>query len=87
MDGTALARILAIVFVAIALTATAIDMTRRERPVPFRPSVPVAAGTPDTHRQALARCQEMGETAIRNADCLATWAENRRCFLGQIEGR
>jgi conjugative transfer region protein TrbK len=87
MDGKMLARLIAVIFVAFAVTATAIDMARRDEPRSSRPSVPVAIEAPDPHRQALARCQEMGEAAGADADCLAVWAENRRRFLGQGEGR
>jgi conjugative transfer region protein TrbK len=85
MDGPALARILAIIVIAIALTAAAIDMARRGRPAPPRPLAPVTIEAPDPHRAALARCQEMGEAAIRDAECLAVWAENRRRFLRPSE--
>jgi conjugative transfer region protein TrbK len=87
MDGKMLIRLLAVIFVAFAITAAAIDMARRNEPRSSRPSVPVAVDAPDPHRQALARCQELGEAAGADAGCLALWAENRRRFLGQNEGR
>lgn len=87
MDGKMLVRLLVVIFVAFAVTAAAIDMARRDEPRSSRPSVPVAVEAPDPHRQALAHCQEMGEAAGADAECLAIWAENRRRFLGQNEGR
>ena len=33
------------------------------------------------HRQALKRCQDLGEAAIHDATCLKAWAESRRRFL------
>lgn len=88
MDGKILASLLAIVLVAVAVTAAAIDMTRRETP-PSTPR-PTATGTeltPVDHlRERLVRCQEMGEAAGDDDDCLAAWAENRRRFLGQAKG-
>ncbi|WP_444541759.1 putative entry exclusion protein TrbK-alt [Allosediminivita pacifica] len=29
------------------------------------------------------RCQQLGEAASSDADCLAAWAENRDRFLGR----
>ncbi len=81
MDGKSLARIGAIVFVAVAITATAVEMSRKEetaeswattRPVP----------TPnDPLRAELFRCQALGEAGPRDPACLRAWAENRRRFL------
>jgi conjugative transfer region protein TrbK len=89
MDGKMLARLLAVVFIAIAITAAAIDIARRDEPAASRPAPSFSPETPraDPLRDALLRCQRMGEAAIRDADCLATWAESRRRFLGQPEGR
>lgn len=81
MDGKLLARLGAIVFVAVAITATAIEMTRKEEePVQaLRPS----EDTPvDPLRQAQRRCQLLGEAAARDTECLRTWAETRDRFLG-----
>jgi len=89
MDGKMLARLLAVVFVAIAMTASAIHMARNSEPTATsRPSPSISPETPriDPLRDALLRCQEMGEAAIRDANCLSIWAENRRRFLGQSEG-
>ena len=34
-------------------------------------------------RQSLRRCQQLGEAAVNDPGCLATWAENRDRFLGR----
>lgn len=81
MEGKTLARIGAAVFAGIAITAAAIEMTREEKPV-VPVTVEVSTATADPLRDALARCQFMGEAATRDPACLKIWAENRRRFLG-----
>ena len=82
MDGKMLARLGAVVFVAIALTVTAIAMARKDQP-----SAPLPASAlqppPDPLRASLRRCQQLGEAAASDADCLAAWAESRDRFLGR----
>ncbi|MBZ9794676.1 putative entry exclusion protein TrbK-alt [Mesorhizobium sp. ES1-4] len=82
MDGKTLARIGAIVFVAVAITATAIEMNRKDdRPEAFTGQIrPVA--TQDPLAAELLRCSEIGEVGPRDPSCLRAWAENRRRFLG-----
>ncbi|SFE01287.1 putative entry exclusion protein TrbK-alt [Salipiger profundus] len=82
MEGKMLARIAAIVFVAIAITATVIEMTREEAPVPAS-TAPALQPPSDPLRATLRRCQQFGEAAASDADCLAAWAENRDRFLGR----
>ena len=83
MDGKTLARIGAVVFVAIAVTATAIEMTRKDD----RQNSPVTQARAVTERDPLAaelaRCSGMGEAGARDPSCLKIWAENRRRFLGE----
>lgn len=83
MDGKTLARIGAVVFVAVAVTATAIEMTRRDD----RQNSPATQARSVTERDPLdaelARCSGMGEAGARDPSCLKIWAENRRRFLGQ----
>ena len=81
MDGKLLARLGTIVFVGVAITATAIEMTRKEEePVQaLRPSEDMPA---DPLRAAQRRCQLLGEAAVRDTECLRTWAETRDRFLG-----
>ena len=81
MEGKTLARIGAAAFAGIAVTAAAIEATREERPV-VPVTVEVSTGPVDPMTEALARCRFMGEAATRDSDCLKTWDENRRRFLG-----
>ncbi len=82
MDGKMLARLAAVVFIAIAVTATAIDMVRKEEPSASRPASALQP-PPDPLRETLRRCQRLGEAAANDADCLAAWAESRDRFLGR----
>lgn len=80
MEGKSLARVGAIVFVAFAITATVIELTRDDesaQPAPasaFAPSV-------DPLRAEQRRCQQMGEAATGDPECLRVWAETRDRFL------
>ena len=82
MDGKNLARIGAIVFVAFAITATVIEVTREDDPGPPA-SAPALAPSIDPLRAEQRRCQRMGEVAVHDAGCLAVWAETRDRFLGR----
>ncbi len=81
MDGKLLARIGAIAFVAIAITATAIELTREEQGNARPSAVPAVAAAADPHRAELIRCQRLGEAGPRDAACLRAWAESRERFL------
>ncbi|GMV61435.1 MAG: hypothetical protein AMXMBFR74_06040 [Parvibaculum sp.] len=82
MDGKMLARLGAIVFVAVAVTATAIEMTRKEE---SPASSPAALHQPDRDplREGQRRCQRLGQKAADDADCLRVWSETRDRFLGR----
>lgn len=83
MDTTLLARIAAIVFVAIALTFAGIEMTRKKRdpePVVSAPPLEMPA---DPLRTGQRRCQQLGEAAADDAVCLQVWGETRDRFLGR----
>ncbi len=80
MEGKTLARIGAAMFAGIAITAAAIEITRDEKPV-VPVEVEVSTAPADPLRDALLRCQFMGEAATRDGACLRAWAENRRRFL------
>ena len=82
MDGKMLARLGAVVFVAIAVTATAIDMARKDEPSASRPASALQP-PPDPLRETLRHCQRLGEAAANDANCLAAWAESRDRFLGR----
>ncbi|MGO4683520.1 putative entry exclusion protein TrbK-alt [Hyphomicrobium sp. 2TAF46] len=81
MDGKTLARLGAVIFVALAITATVIDMTRKGT-APTEASVPSAVEpNTDPLRDELIRCQLLGEAGAHDAACLRAWAENRGRFL------
>ena len=82
MEGKVLARIGAVVFVAIAITATVIDMTRQEEP-PRASTLPALQPPTDPLRATLRRCQQLGEAASNEAECLSAWAQSRDRFLGR----
>lgn len=82
MEGKTLARIGAIVFVAFAMTATVIELTRDEEPARPAPA-PALAPSVDPLRAEQRRCQQLGEAGVRDAECLAVWAETRDRFLGR----
>src|SRR3546814_14957169 len=80
--STVLWRLGSIIFVAFAITATVIEMTRNARPARVMPS-PELQRPADPLRHSLRDCQRLGEAAASDPDCLATWAENRDRFLGR----
>jgi conjugative transfer region protein TrbK len=82
MDGKLFARLGAVVFVAAAITATAIEMTRKEDEPAAQVLRPVQDTPADPLREAQRRCQLLGEAAARDTECLRTWAETRDRFLG-----
>ncbi len=82
MDGKLLARIAAVVFVAIAITMTAIEMSRTSAPPRPASAAQTEAMRPeDPLLIELRRCQSIGAAGASDPDCLAAWAENRRRFL------
>lgn len=89
MDGAMLARLFAIVFIAFTVTVVAMNLARKDEPAAAYPAQdnPPRKRATDALRTALARCQEMGEAATHDPSCLATWAESRRRFLRQAQGR
>lgn len=81
MDGKMLARLGAVVFVAVAVTATAIEISRNERPAESWASSRSSTTPSDPLRDELFRCQALGEAGPRDPACLRAWAENRNRFL------
>jgi conjugative transfer region protein TrbK len=82
VDPKTLARIGAIAFVTVAITATVIELSRNEeRPETALPRPPAQAGATDPLREELFRCQSLGEAGPRDPACLRAWAESRRRFL------
>ena len=88
MDAKTLARLAAIIIVAIGGTAAAIFVARDDGATP---SIATTSSVPtlplDSLHETLLHCAELGEAAIHKTDCLAAWAENRRRFLGVNEAR
>ena len=82
MDGKMLARLGAIVFVSFAITATAIEMARKDA-APETERVHAVEPKRDALREGQRRCQQLGTTAANDAECLAVWAESRDRFLGR----
>ncbi|MBI0530279.1 putative entry exclusion protein TrbK-alt [Sphingomonas sp. TX0522] len=82
METKLLARIGAVVFVAIAITMTVIEMSRsRQAPADQSRLAEATAPTDDPLRVELRRCQLLGAAGGSDTDCLRAWAENRRRFL------
>jgi len=87
MDSKLLARIGAVVFVAIAITMTAIEMSRPPAPPRAGPAaIADTAAATDPLMVELRRCQSLGASGASDPDCLSAWAENRRRFLGNSTG-
>ena len=81
MDGKTLARIIAVIFVAVAVTATAVEMTRKQdKPGAAVLDAPATSQGPLS--EGLRRCQVLGEGALRDSGCLRLWTEQRDRFLG-----
>lgn len=89
MDGQSLARLMAVILVAVAGTAAAIFVARdgTASVSSTLPSIASEANSPAPLRETLQRCVALGEAAVRDADCLAAWAESRQRFLSPAEGR
>ena len=81
MDGKMLARLGAVVFVTVAITATAIEMNRKEEVREAWPAGRTTQAQGDPLHDELIRCQTLGEAGPRDPACLRAWAENRNRFL------
>lgn len=79
MDSKMLARLGAILFLAVAVTATVVELTRQEE-TPVSPALILQSGR-DPLREGQRRCQKLGQTAATDAECLRVWAETRDRFL------
>jgi conjugative transfer region protein TrbK len=88
LNASMLARLVAVVAIAVGITATAVHMAREDKAGP-QPSPPAASEPPRTDplRETLRHCQQLGEAATRDADCLAAWDQNRRRFLTPTQGQ
>jgi conjugative transfer region protein TrbK len=83
MDGKTLARIGAVIFVAVAVVATAIEVNRKPDSSDNAPAVAHSSPLRDPLDAELVRCSGIGEAGPRDPSCLRAWADNRRRFLGQ----
>jgi conjugative transfer region protein TrbK len=83
MDSKTLARIGAVVFVAVATVATAIEMNRKPDRSDNAPTVVRPSSMRDPLDAELARCSGIGEAGSRDPSCLKAWGQARRRFLGQ----
>ena len=81
MDGKVLARLGAIVFIAVAITATAIEMGWDEEPAENGAPSGAVMVPSDPLRDELLRCQALGEAGPHDPACRRAWAENRQRFL------
>lgn len=86
MDSRIFTRVAAVALLAVALTAALIAMSWQEdapaRAIFAAPAIPPA----DPLREGQRRCQQMGEAAANDPDCMAIWAETRDRFLGRDTG-
>jgi conjugative transfer region protein TrbK len=80
MEGVWPARIGAIIFVALAITAAAIEATRQDIPPPVRTAL-LREAAADPLRADQRRCQLMGQAAAGDDACLRVWAQTRERFL------
>nr|WP_313372321.1 putative entry exclusion protein TrbK-alt [Brucella intermedia] len=80
MDGKMLARLGAVVFVAVAITAAVVKMTLKEKPAQDF-FTRIIEPPHDPLRDGQRRCQQLGATAANDAECLRVWAETRDRFL------
>lgn len=83
MDGKTLARIGAVMFVAVAIVATAIEMNRTPDTQDSAPTIARPSSVRDPLDAELARCSGIGEAGARDPSCLKAWGQARRRFLGQ----
>lgn len=82
MDTKLLARLGAIIFVAVAATAAVVEATRRDPP-PLPARARFEVNTTNPLRDAQRRCQQLGQAAAADEQCLKVWAETRDRFLGR----
>lgn len=81
MDGKLLARVGAIGFVTFAITATVIELSRKDEPPLYRSAIAATDTGVDPLKTELRRCQQLGEAGTRDSGCLQAWADNRARFL------
>lgn len=83
MDSKTIARVGAVVFVAVAIVATAVEINRKPEQPDTGPVLSHPLAAKDPLDADLVRCSDMGEAGSRDPSCLKAWAKARRRFLGQ----
>ncbi|MER8646547.1 putative entry exclusion protein TrbK-alt [Mesorhizobium sp. M1252] len=83
MDGKILARIGAVVFIAVALTVAAIEMSGKDDEPDALATRDRSIASQDPLAAELRRCTGIGEAGPRDPGCLKAWADSRRRFLRQ----
>lgn len=79
METKTIARLGAVAFVAVVLTATALQM--RDTPPPPTEIIALDEEGVDPLAAELQRCQSIGAAGANDALCLRAWAENRSRFF------
>lgn len=79
METKTIARLGAVAFVAVVLTATALQM--RDAPPPPTEIITLDEEGVDPLAAELQRCQSLGAAGANDATCLRAWAENRSRFF------
>ncbi|WP_339758449.1 putative entry exclusion protein TrbK-alt [uncultured Sulfitobacter sp.] len=79
MKGALLLRLGIGVLAFMAVLATLLEIAR-EDDIDVQ-SIPVLTEKSDSLRAELQRCRDLGDAALNDQDCVATWIETRRRFL------
>ena len=79
MDPKIIARAAALILLAGAVLACALELARQDRTL--ESSLPAAHDNRDLLANELARCKTLGAEAVHDAACKAAWAQNRARFL------
>lgn len=81
MQTKTVVRIGAVAFVAVAITASAMQVRMSPGRVEQDLTVASMSAKADPLRAELERCQSLGAAGADDHECLRAWAENRRRFL------
>jgi conjugative transfer region protein TrbK len=79
MNPKVIVRVAAVVVLAGAMLACAIDVARLHRNP--EPPASTAGETSDPSAAELARCKSLGAKASKDPDCKAAWAKSRERFF------
>jgi len=81
MQTKTVARSAAVAFIAIAITASAVQLRMASQPLDARADARPNIADEDQLSSRLVHCQSLGAAGATDQACLRTWAENRRRFL------